>query len=72
MIGEFFSHTIKADDCHFINIFPNSDGVYPDGSFDIITCISMFYDVSNLPEFISQIKRLLSKEGVWVVEMVIF
>ena len=71
VIGEFFSHTIKADDCHFINnIFPNSDlGVYPDGSFDIITCISMFYDVSNLPEFISQIKRLLSKEGVWVVEM---
>jgi len=37
--------------------------------FDIITSIAMFYDLEDPTEFVKNIKRLLSDEGVWIFEM---
>jgi SAM-dependent methyltransferase len=36
---------------------------------DAVTCVAMFYDLENPVDFVSNIKSLLSPEGVWVVEM---
>lgn len=36
---------------------------------DAVTCVAMFYDLENPVDFVSNIKRILSPEGVWVVEM---
>ena len=35
----------------------------------VITSIAMFYDVQNPNEFVSDIKDILSKNGIWVMEM---
>jgi len=37
--------------------------------FDIITSIAMFYDLEDPTEFVKNIKRFLSDEGVWIFEM---
>ncbi len=35
----------------------------------VITSIAMFYDVQNPNKFVSDIKSILSKNGIWVMEM---
>ena len=35
----------------------------------VITSMAMFYDVQNPNEFVSDIKDILSKNGIWVMEM---
>lgn len=35
----------------------------------IITSISMFYDLENPNEFVSDISKILHKEGVWIIEL---
>lgn len=42
------------------------------GNFDLIFSIAMFYDVSDPNEFIKIIKELLTKNGVWVIELSYF
>lgn len=42
------------------------------GNFDLIFSIAMFYDVSSPNEFIKIIKKLLTKNGVWIVELSYF
>lgn len=39
------------------------------GKTDIITSIAMFYDVPNPHEFVEDIKKFLSPEGIWIVQM---
>jgi len=41
-------------------------------NFDLIFSIAMFYDVSDPNEFIKIIKKLLTKNGVWVIELSYF
>lgn len=36
---------------------------------DIITSIAMFYDLENPTEFVKEIKDVLSKDGVWILEL---
>jgi len=36
---------------------------------DIITSIAMFYDLENPVEFVKDIKRFLSPDGIWIFEM---
>lgn len=38
------------------------------GSFDVITSISMFYDLDNPNQFVKDIKSKLETDGVWVVQ----
>lgn len=40
-----------------------------DGSVKVITSISMFYDLDRPSIFAQDVKRLLSDDGVWIVEM---
>ena len=37
--------------------------------FDIITTIAMFYDLEDPIAFTKSIKRILSKDGIWIFEM---
>jgi NDP-4-keto-2,6-dideoxyhexose 3-C-methyltransferase len=38
------------------------------GEFDVITSISMFYDLDDPNAFVAQIKKQLAKNGIWVVQ----
>lgn len=38
------------------------------GPYDIITSISMFYDIDNLDEFVSGVKSILNTAGIWVIQ----
>ena len=71
VIGEFFNKSIQSTSGEFVNdIFPTPKlNGFADKSFDIITSILMFYDVSNLASFLKEINRLLSDKGIWSVEM---
>ena len=42
---------------------------YGDDKAKIITSISMFYDLENPNEFVSDIVKILAKDGVWVIEL---
>lgn len=39
------------------------------GKFDIVTSIACFYDVEDPKEFASEIKRLLTNDGIWIFEV---
>jgi hypothetical protein len=55
LIGQLFDETIlKSTQTH---------------SFDLISSISMFYDVARPIEFAKLIKKLLSPSGIWHVEL---
>ena len=67
VIGKYYSSLF--DNGQFINdIFP-SEKLNKEGTYDIITTISMFYDIHNLRDFIKQIENHLAEDGIWVVEM---
>jgi SAM-dependent methyltransferase len=36
---------------------------------DVVTSIAMFYDLENPVEFVKNVKRILSPEGIWIFEM---
>ena len=40
-----------------------------DGQFKAITAIAMFYDLERPNEFLQEVKRLLHKDGVFVIQM---
>jgi hypothetical protein len=39
-----------------------------DGKFDIITSISVFYDIEDLPAFVEGVAKLLAGRGIWVIQ----
>jgi len=53
------------------DIFPSPElsSVMNNKKMDIITSIAMFYDLESPVEFVKNIKRFLSPEGIWVFEM---
>ncbi|MCX6314167.1 MAG: class I SAM-dependent methyltransferase [Sphingobacteriales bacterium] len=53
------------------DIFPSAELSKAIGSkqIDVITSIAMFYDLENPVDFVKQIKKILSPEGIWVFEM---
>ena len=73
VIGKFFKELFlknQYEDNDFINdIFPPRNIKMFDEKFDVISTISMFYDIFELENFINQIDKSLSNEGIWVVEM---
>ncbi|MGQ9368799.1 class I SAM-dependent methyltransferase [Azospirillum sp. ST 5-10] len=52
-------------------VFPSPATVsaFEDGKFDVITSIAMFYDLEDPVSFAREIKRILVKNGVWILEM---
>ena len=73
VIGKYFKELFlknQYEDKDFINdIFPPRKINMFEEKFDVISTISMFYDIFELENFINQIDKSLSKEGIWVVEM---
>jgi SAM-dependent methyltransferase len=53
------------------DIFPSAElfKVMGDNKMDVITSIAMFYDLENPVDFVKNIKKYLSSEGIWVFEM---
>jgi hypothetical protein len=60
-------HAIKNCDV-FVNDYFNGKICFKN-SFDIITSIAMFYDLERPTDFIKDIKKYLSKDGVWIIQM---
>jgi hypothetical protein len=46
----------------------NFKSVFPQKKAKIITSIAMFYDLENPMEFVDNIRQILHKDGVWVLE----
>ena len=38
-------------------------------TFDVVTSIAMYYDLSDPTEFAREVERLLADDGIWIVEM---
>lgn len=53
------------------DLFPSDalSKVTQDKTFDIITSIAMFYDLEDPVAFVSNIKKSLAEDGLWVFEM---
>lgn len=53
------------------DIFPSAElnNVMQDKKMDVITSIAMFYDLESPVDFVKNIKKYLSPEGIWVFEM---
>lgn len=45
-----------------------SDEPFQDEKFDVITSISCFYDMPDPNKFVSDVEKVLSKFGVWVIQ----
>lgn len=57
----------RNPEAHIISDFFDPTYFYP-RSFDVVTSISVFYDLDDPNEFVAGVKRILSDEGVWVVQ----
>jgi SAM-dependent methyltransferase len=53
------------------DIFPSAElsKKMGDTKIDIVTSIAMFYDLENPVDFVKNIKRILSPQGIWIFEM---
>lgn len=51
------------------DLFPSAKLSKKGTKFDIITSIAMFYDLEDPNEFVSEICKILNKDGLWVFEM---
>lgn len=45
------------------------DTKFEDNFFDVITCISMFYDISDTDKFCKELNRVLTEDGLLVLQM---
>ncbi|MEO5364875.1 MAG: class I SAM-dependent methyltransferase [Magnetococcus sp. WYHC-3] len=63
---------IPADRAHVIqDTFPSPslDKALDGAHLDVITSIAMFYDLEDPVSFVRNIKKCLTKEGIWIFEM---
>jgi len=66
------SKKIKIKNLKIINDFFPSKKIVKftkNNKFKIITSIAMFYDLENPVEFVSNIKKILHNEGIWIFEL---
>ena len=62
-----FSKFYRKDIIKFPNFF--SSKIFVDQKFDLITSISMFYDLPDPLKFAKEIKSILKKNGIWHIEL---
>ncbi len=55
-------HGVIVDD------YFRADLVSPTMQFDVITSVSMFYDIHDLDTFVREVKSVLAKDGVWIIQ----
>jgi len=63
--------THYTDNIKLISDFFSADkyrSIHPDKKAKIITSIAMFYDLEDPTSFAKEIKEILHKEGIWVLE----
>jgi NDP-4-keto-2,6-dideoxyhexose 3-C-methyltransferase len=66
-VKKFKTESEKHADFIIDDYFPNNEIVTQD-QFQIITSISMFYDLDDPNTFVSTVKGLLAENGVWIVQ----
>jgi len=42
--------------------------VYFEGKFGVITSVSMFYDLADPGKFVQEVKSVLHKQGIWIIQ----
>ncbi|OHC73809.1 MAG: hypothetical protein A3G18_00560 [Rhodospirillales bacterium RIFCSPLOWO2_12_FULL_58_28] len=69
LIGKF-SDLYSSDVKTYEGFFSRSafEKLAPSGKAKVITSISMFYDLENPKEFVTDISDILDKNGIWVLE----
>lgn len=53
---------------YILNEFFQADSFDADDKFDIITAISCFYDMDSPNTFVSDVSKVLAKDGIWVIQ----
>jgi NDP-4-keto-2,6-dideoxyhexose 3-C-methyltransferase len=66
-VKKFKSESSKHADLIISDFFPCSETDNLN-EFDVITSISMFYDIDDPNSFVQSIKSKLSKNGIWIVQ----
>ena len=66
-VAKFKMESINHGNLIISDYFP-SESTNKLDNFDVITSISMFYDLDDPNEFVSQVKDKLSESGVWIVQ----
>jgi SAM-dependent methyltransferase len=62
---------VTADISVIQDLFPSKklNDIIKENRFDIITSIAMFYDLEDPTEFVRNIKKFLTPDGIWIFEM---
>lgn len=61
IVNGFFS-------AHYFTDYDGPHGEAAYDKFDVITSISCFYDMDDPNEFVGDVKKVLAKNGVWVIQ----
>jgi len=66
----WLKHAKKNCEVHISDYFPSKELVdkIGDKKFKAISSIAMIYDLQDPKDFVSSIKKILAKDGVWVVQ----
>lgn len=51
-----------------VNDFYRAEHFADDGPFDVITSISMFYDLDDPNKFVREVAAMLAEDGIWVIQ----
>jgi NDP-4-keto-2,6-dideoxyhexose 3-C-methyltransferase len=62
-----YAHEAEQHAHHITNAFFHPR-FYPRQKFDVVTSISMFYDIDQPNEFVDGVKQVLAPNGVWVIQ----
>lgn len=64
------------DNCHRVESFFGNgnlnEGIYSSESYDLVTSLSVLYDIPNLPSFVKTINKILKPGGYWFTEQSYF
>lgn len=54
---------------HFINDYFTADNYPFEKKAKIVTCIAMFYDLEDPNVFVEDVKKILDRDGIWVIQL---
>lgn len=66
-VSKFAAEALQHADKIVSDYFPPTKEKL-DREFDVITSSFMFYDVDNPNEFVKQVKKVLKRDGVWLIQ----
>lgn len=65
-VAKFQPEASKSADLIHVDFFNAADCMGM--KFDVVTSISMFYDIDDLNEFVSEVAQVLAPTGVWIIQ----